>query len=437
MFKDNMDAHRQKQELLVYWADNLVGGLTSDGRSRNLKFQYDDKWLQEGFPPISFSLPTTDKIYDNVLDPACNSFFNNLRPEGLFLEKICLYRRMSPDNIFSFLRRFGRECAGALSVVPPDFGETEPSTDYVDVTDKIAAEISKPWAEQLDLLSAVGARLTVAGAQNKLSVLYKDGRFFVPDENSIAPTTHILKTNNLGYADLVHNEFFCLDLADSLGLPVGRAEVVHLGRQPVFLTERFDRVAVGDTITRRHQEDFCQALGLDSSRKYEEDGGPGFEKSASLLTNVKLDDFELDMTNFCKVIIFNYIIGNCDAHGKNFSLLYNLNLDKSLSVKLAPFYDILSTVIYPNLSVDLSMKYGRAYDWQSIPGKKNIVLLCEDLKIAYEKFLTIFDDMKNSLEEKIKTIKAKHEYLFSRKQPYGKIAQQIKIGLNKLVSSLR
>lgn len=98
----------------------------------------------------------------------------------------------------------------------------------------------------------------------------------------------------------------------------------------------------------------CQALSILPENKYEEDGGPSIRKISSLL----LDKTKLPLSSlkeFAKATVFNYLIGNCDAHGKNFSLLYT---SQPSSPRLAPLYDLTSTTIYPHLKRNMAMKIG-------------------------------------------------------------------------------
>lgn len=141
--------------------------------------------------------------------------------------------------------------------------------------------------------------------------------------------------------------------------------------------ERYDRVygqQVEPDVERLHQEDFCQALGIASERKYQKEGGPSLRQCFELLREVSSAPV-VDLTRLLEAVIFNYIIGNNDAHGKNFSLLYHAG------IRLAPLYDLVCTAYYPELSRDLAMKLGGEYLSESVTGK-HFGLLAEEAGLA-------------------------------------------------------
>ncbi len=192
-------------------------------------------------------------------------------------------------------------------------------------------------------------RLSLAGAQHKLPVLLKDGALFLGRGN--APSSHILKPDIAGFANSTANEMFCMTLADKVGLPVPTASL-HRQPETVYLVERYDRARVGERLTRLHQIDFCQALNLPSSKKYEKEGGPSFNDCFAILRNYCREPAK-DVQNLLSWVIFNYLIGNSDAHGKNLSLLMI-----PAGVELAPFYDLLCTAVYPGLTHNLAFRIG-------------------------------------------------------------------------------
>jgi serine/threonine-protein kinase HipA len=142
-----------------------------------------------------------------------------------------------------------------------------------------------------------------------------------------------------------------MTLADKVGLPVPK---ISLLRHPetVYMVERYDRVTAGEQLTRLHQIDFCQALNLPSSKKYEKEGGPSFNDCFAILRKYCREPAK-DVQNLISWVVFNYLIGNSDAHGKNISLLM-----MPAGVQLAPFYDLLCTAVYPGLTHNLALKIG-------------------------------------------------------------------------------
>jgi serine/threonine-protein kinase HipA len=210
---------------------------------------------------------------------------------------------------------------------------------------RLNARPSMPLAE-----FAADLRMSLAGAQDKLPILYRDGHFLLPRDG--AASSHILKPANARFPDSVVNETFSTELAKRLGFIVSGVRIIQ--SDPAFvLIERYDRKFLSDgTVERLHQEDFCQALGIAHQKKYESDGGPGFTKCAAVLE--KTASPGLNRLRLARWGIFNALIGNADAHGKNLSLLYG----ESRIPNMAPIYDLLSTAVYPELSTKMAMHIG-------------------------------------------------------------------------------
>ncbi|MGH8642002.1 MAG: HipA domain-containing protein, partial [Burkholderiales bacterium] len=166
-----------------------------------------------------------------------------------------------------------------------------------------------------------------------------------------APSSHILKPGSRDFAHMPANEHFCMRLAAASGLPIPASEVLRKA-SALYLVQRYDRIETGDGLTRIHQIDFCQALNLPASKKYEQEGGPSlaacFEVIARYCAQPARDRLEL-----ISWTIFNYLVGNADAHAKNLSLLITAD-----GVSLAPFYDLISTVVYRGLTSRLALKIG-------------------------------------------------------------------------------
>lgn len=170
------------------------------------------------------------------------------------------------------------------------------------------------------------------------------------------------------------NEFFCMRFAGALGFPVPRVDMVDVGRK-ALLIQRYDREIDGEgRIARVHQEDFCQALGIMPDNKYEADGGPGFAAIAATLRRASANPLR-GIQAFARISLFNLLVGNCDAHGKSFSLLY-----KGREVGFAPFYDLVSTAAYPELSDRFSMRFGGEYRFEKL-GRDNLERFAVDLGV--------------------------------------------------------
>ncbi len=196
-----------------------------------------------------------------------------------------------------------------------------------------------------------GIRLSLAGAQDELAVIVDGDSIALAKDGQ--PTTHILKPVIQALEGTVENEYFCMRLAARLKLPVPHVEIRLDGATAFLLVERYDRTKAADGIIKRlHQEDFCQALRVPPELKYEAEGGPGTERSLRLIDQA-CGRPVVDRLQFIRMLIFHYLVGNADAHGKNYALLYSFD-----EPDLAPIYDVVCTAVYLRLSKRLAMKIG-------------------------------------------------------------------------------
>jgi serine/threonine-protein kinase HipA len=200
-------------------------------------------------------------------------------------------------------------------------------------------------------------RLSLAGAQNKLAIFMDRNGFALPLHES--PSSHILKPEIKPFLGLVENEAYCLRLAREIGLPTAEAEPLVVGKHRCLLVTRYDRFWKENHLHRLHQEDFCQALGIPSRLKYQSEGGPHLVHCFDLLRSASSRPAR-DLITLFQAVLFNYLIGNNDAHAKNFSLLY-LPSGGAIRVELAPLYDLVSTASFPSLSPKMAMKIGSKY----------------------------------------------------------------------------
>jgi serine/threonine-protein kinase HipA len=196
-------------------------------------------------------------------------------------------------------------------------------------------------------------RLSLAGAQDKLPLVFRNGRFSLPLGNT--PSTHILKPEPERFPGLAGNEFFCLKLAAAIGLNAVPIEFRTIGSKPCVLVKRYDRREHSTSqVARVHQEDFCQALGKQPGRKYQDEGGSTVAESVALLRNWSTVPV-MDIRGFVDGLVFNLLVGNADAHGKNYSMIYEKG-----GRRLAPLYDLVCTLAWPELSRNLAMRIGTA-----------------------------------------------------------------------------
>ena len=323
---------------------------TKDGK---LKFQYQDDASQ-----ISLSMPLENKRFGNM---PCEKYFGGLLPESEEAKKAIGKKfGANPKSTFSLLRAIGHDCAGAISFHDPEDPVVLDSFLEIKMQPLSEFELEK-HIKELPLkplfMGVEGLRLSLAGVQEKAAVCLVDGKIAMPLEGT--PTTHILKPTISKFPGSVQNEYVCLRTAARLTLPVPEVKMGRAGEEKYLLVERYDRKFDGDKrILRLHQEDFCQALGF--REKYQRLGGPGFKDSFELLMKTRIPIKDRDF--LMRAAVFNYLIGNNDAHGKNFAILY----DMDGNAHLAPFYDILCTQAYDELTNDMCMKIGDHYNFKDI-----------------------------------------------------------------------
>ncbi len=336
-------------------------------------FAYDPAYVGS-YPraALSISLPVQNRVYGprDVLP-----FFENLLPEGKRLSVLALQLGLDERDLMGILEHVGRDCPGAVSIVPAgehpaktpgEFPQDYDVLDPADLLDQMEKGIDRTRA------AGEGQEFSLAGVQGKAAVVMDaDGRFH--RARGGAPSTHIAKLPDPAFAGMVANESFCLDLARAMGLDAVEPRIVELapGRE-VLVVPRYDREIEGllparsprgaimpaaagisgPCIVRRvHQEDFCQALGFTSDRKYTHRGGP---RADDLLALEKVDAFALFRINLLDAMIFNFLVANADAHAKNYALLHG----RAFRAGLAPLYDVLSIALYPQYRQRMALTFG-------------------------------------------------------------------------------
>lgn len=360
-------------ELKVWLFDQPVGRLfLSNGR---LHFAYLPEWLaQPQAMPVSMSLPLQADSFD---DQQARPFFAGLLPEGQLRSVIARQLQVSSQNEFALLDQLGGECAGAVSLTAWEYTSVQQPTQSVEPLPVKPASAVR-WLSDDDLVGILdqlpsrpmlvgqaGLRLSLAGAQDKLPVLFDGVRIGLPQFGT--PSSHILKPAISAVTDSVSNEAFCLALAKQLKLPCANAQIHQVAGRRFLLVERYDRqIQTVDTLSPRerlHQEDFCQALGVVSELKYQNEGGPNLAQCFAVLRQATRPNVP-QVLRLLDAVLFNTLIGNHDAHGKNFSLLYRAN-----GVSLAPLYDLLCTAVYPNLTAKMAMKIGSKYKFSELEAR--------------------------------------------------------------------
>lgn len=409
--------------LAVYWNQQVVGIISRRPKGK-ISFQYTPEWLVNKGKQISLSLPCREERFPPGVSTA---FFENLLPESEARSILAFNHRFDQKDIFSFLKNFGADCAGALSIIPEgeeiffDFSKYRCiDTELRDALNRIDADPSKHKL----FPEITNARLSIAGAQDKLPVYFERDVFFLP-ENPASPTTHIIKPSSPYFSDIQRNEAFCMDLADQVGLSVPTSQLYDFAGHELFIIERYDRQRSGSKVTRVHQEDFCQAMGLPFSRKYQETGGPGFLQCRKLAEEYLSDDLSAIKQQLTSVMAFNFLIGNNDAHGKNFSIIYDDKLE------LAPFYDLVSTQVYPALDRKLAMAIGNTYRHDRIR-EESIVQFSRDMKLRPEKVFKIIEASARVIGKKFEEVLSTHAKQYGESKIYAELHTVLHGNLSRL-----
>lgn len=346
--------------LAVFDGNVRVGTLGYESLEDRFSFVYDPEWeaADTSYPisphfPIRGTPPATATV---------RRFLENLLPEGRALDIVATTHQVSRNNIYGLIRELGRETSGALAFFPGDvLPGDQPDTRREISRDELRARIEQ--RSQIPFAAWDGrVRLSIAGHQDKLAVyLDPDHRMYLV-EGTLA-STHILKPEPPeGWLPmLVANEHYCMTLAGRLGLAVPSVSILRLP-DPVLVIERFDRVREPERVRRLHIIDACQALDLPVSYKYERNFGSGrdvrhirdgvsFERLFSITRHAMRK--AMTRLSLLRWALFQYLIGNSDAHGKNVSFFC-----RRQGLAIAPFYDLVSVVQYGNLDHDMAMAYG-------------------------------------------------------------------------------
>ena len=328
-------------------------------------FEYDAQWLEQ---PGAFVLaPSFALGTDRFTGHAVRSFFENLLPEGTALDDVVAALALRDPTAFELLGRLGRELPGVLSLLPED----EAPSALQQYRPLPLAELSaRLRAQQPLLVSNAQATMSLAGAQDKMGLRWDARRQALSESIGTAPTTHILKpdTRQARYRPSAINEYACMTLARALKLPVPRVWLLRVP-EAAYVVERYDRVEVAGNIVGLHQFDGCQLLGHGSGWKYERQGGlASIPKLVAALRALPVRGS--DLLQLQRWVMFNYLIGNADAHAKNLSVLVD-----HTGYRLAPFYDLLCVRAYGDEALALYIGGDETFDEV---GAHSWEALCED-----------------------------------------------------------
>lgn len=372
-----------------------AGVLDWDSATASMVFSYAPEYLvRDSADALSLSLPLQSEPFNAY---ETRVFFENLLPPEVVRRKLEKVLQHDYRNVFAFLKELGGDCAGAISLYPDGVDPSTAEDRVLELSDEAANDILDALRENPLLQGRIeGYRISVAGAQAKLVARVSDGYVALPLFGS--PSTHIVKPPLSVCAGSVENECFCQRLAAKVGLRAAKADILRLDDRRYYVTERYDRAWANGRIVRLLQEDFCQALGVEAEAKYQEDGGPSIARCFCLLRDSGFGFADLD--RFLRLCIFNFLIGNADAHGKNFSIL--TTGDGRL---LAPAYDEMSTAVYPNVANRLAMSIGGAREFADVT-RESFAAIAAKCEVNPKLLLSDIDDLSERIGPAADELKA-------------------------------
>lgn len=349
---------------LQTYVGRIIGEKEEDAR-----FSYAEEYLSGNIArPISIHLPLSENAFS--VDDTRN-FFEGLLPEGFTRRCVAGLLHTDANNYLSLLAGLGNECLGAIKIT--DENNEVVNADYQKLTIDEVSQLAREGAmETAELVTK--SHLSLTGASGKAGLYYDENNkaWYLPKGS--APSTHIVKQSHVRLDGIVTNEQLCMMTAGNMGIEIPESFIVNVGdgrdEEVLLATKRYDR-AIKDGLKkinglsvpyRLHQEDFSQAMGISAHNKYESDNA-GYLKMMFEIIRQKSFNPIADQLKMWDICIFNYLIGNTDNHIKNVSLLYDEELK---TVRLAPAYDILSTVIYTSSTRDMAFSIGNEYDIKKI-----------------------------------------------------------------------
>lgn len=390
-------------DVLDVWLDGLFAGKLMRGQTEQVEFLYDEEYLENPrATPLSASMSKSAAGHGpEVVMP----WLSNLLPDAEEVRSRWAAkfseRRTDP---FTLLAHMGEDAPGSVQVVPEDVvpansGEISPLSDG-DIARRVRAILADPdhWVDDTD---DDESRFSLGGNQGKFALARIDGAWFEP--NGRAPSTHIVKPGMVlatGHTDehVQAVEFVTMRAARTLDVRAAKVDILDFDGIHAFVTTRFDRRILADgSVSRIHQEDFCQALGVYPARKYEEDGGPTMVDMVQLVLATSSPAYRVeDQLELGELFAFNLLVAGVDAHAKNHSMLYFGN-----TTRLAPAYDLISAHgIWPADRVmyksSAAVKYGKERPYPKITGR-NIARTADMLGVPRGVFATNLDVMSRAL----------------------------------------
>ncbi|MFF8816993.1 HipA domain-containing protein [Leucobacter sp. NPDC015123] len=391
-------------DILDLWLDGRLAGSLMRGRSGDVEFSYDSDYFgSRGATPLSVSMPLVQQHYgpDEVMP-----WLSNLLPDAVEVrDRWAAKFGETRNDPFTLLRHMGQDAPGSVQVVP--WGELPTQLGTVShisdarLAERIQEIIEDPdhWVDD----SLDQSRFSLGGNQGKFALAKVNGRWFEP--NGRAASTHIVKPGMVtaqGHtnAEVQAVEFVTMRASRHLGLTTALVEIEDFNGVPAFVTQRYDRRTASDgTVTRLHQEDFCQALTFLPSRKYEEDGGPTMADMVAVVDTHSSQRWrDSDRLALARLFVFNLLAAGVDAHAKNHSLILSGNM-----VRLAPAYDLISAHGLWNtdrvrFNSSAAVRYGKERPYRQITGR-NLARTADTLRMDRREFHDLLVGMQLKLPD--------------------------------------
>ncbi len=421
--------------MAMYLAINLnrrhLGKIRLDDKSEQYGLEYAPSWLDGGGFAVSPHLKPGE-----CASEAVKRFLANLLPEGRWLEELTVSSHISRANIFGLVAAIGAETTGALSFRMGDERGDGQLTNFRLVTsDELTERISQRQNVSIAVWDGK-PRLSVAGVQDKLPLLIRSDGQMGFGEGELA-STHILKFGTARALHLVINEFICMQLAKGMKLPVAEVSLARFG-EPVLVVRRFDRELNGDTVVRRHLIDGCQMLDLPPTYKYERPFGKSGD-AAVIRSGANLPDL-FDSCRLCRVpaaamrdmlnwVLFQLLIGNSDAHGKNISFFVG-----PAGIDMAPAYDLLNLDMYAaEYDRDFSMAIGDAFAPEDI-SPWELAEMCERCGLQKRLVANTLATMSEKLIKAMDTVNLSDLLLGEESEFAGELLDKIRKNMERYLS---
>ncbi|QTX05603.1 type II toxin-antitoxin system HipA family toxin [Agromyces archimandritae] len=336
-----------------------------------ITLEYDRAWQAgAGRLELSWSMPKSRRRHGGG---APGNYLWNLLPDNSdVLERWSRRFGVSSRQPMGLLANVGLDAAGAVQLLDSDEydrpeltedGGIEPISDeQIGVHLRELRRDPTAWVAP----GQDAGYFSLAGAQSKFTLVRTHTGWGIATGRTAS--THIVKPGITGLARSDLNEHLTMRAAHVLGLRVAESRVMRFGTETAIVVTRFDRdrAPAGDSVVRRHQEDFAQATGVHPASKYQNEGGPGIAAIGAAMNEHLGSAANAEVARFFEATMFNWAALGTDAHAKNYALVHPVSGRRR--PMLAPLYDLGSALAYPEINTrkaKLAMSYAghyRAYE---------------------------------------------------------------------------